>query len=148
MTMETMTIHPEIREAQTDADILACWEVLHALRPHLVQSEFLGTVREMMTGGYRLAYVWKDGKALAAIGFRFQQFLYNGKHIYIDDLSTLPEARGMGFGGMLLDYVEGLARAQGLQTVTLDSGFHRKDAHRLYLNKRYVVASLHFVKEL
>ncbi len=148
MTMETTATNAEIREPQTAADILACWEVLHALRPHLVQSEFLDTMMEMMAAGYRLAYVWKDGKAVAAIGFRFQQFLFNGKHIYIDDLSTLPEARGMGYGGMLLDYVEDIARQHGFKTVTLDSGFHRHDAHRLYLNKRFVVGSLHFVKTL
>lgn len=139
---------PEIRTAQTDAEILSCWEAMYALRPHLIPSEFLATVREMMAGGYLLVYVWAEGKAMAVIGFRFQQFLYNGKHCYIDDLSTLPEARGRGYGSLLLMHVEELARARGLKTVTLDSGFQRKDAHRLYLNHRYVVASLHFSKEL
>jgi GNAT superfamily N-acetyltransferase len=146
--MAQETPHPEIRHAQEEADMLACWDVLHALRPHLVREDYLATMRDMVAGGYHLAYIAVDGKAVAAIGYRHQQFLYNGKHIYIDDLSTLPEARGHGYGGMLLDHVEALARAAGYKTVTLDSGFHRKDAHRLYLNKRYVVASLHFSKEL
>lgn len=139
---------PEIRQAQSEADLLACWDVLHALRPHLVREDYLATMRDMVAGGYHLAYIALEGKAVAAIGYRYQQFLYNGKHIYIDDLSTLPEARGLGYGGRLLDHVEALARAAGLKTVTLDSGFHRHDAHRLYLNKRFVIASLHFSKAL
>jgi GNAT superfamily N-acetyltransferase len=148
LMMTKTAIQPEIRLASTEADMLACWDVLHALRPHLVEADYLQTMREMMAGGYHLAYVWVEGKAMAAVGYRFQQFLYNGKHIYIDDLSTLPEARGLGYGGLLLDYVEDVAREKGLKIVTLDSGFQRLDAHRLYLNKRYTIASMHFSKQL
>jgi GNAT superfamily N-acetyltransferase len=102
----------------------------------------------MFTEGYQLAFVKEGEKAVSAVGFRYLQFLYNGKHFYIDDLSTLPEARGKGYAGKLIDYVVELARQKGYDYVTLDSGYHRVNAHRLYLNKGFTLASHHFSKKL
>jgi len=138
----------EIQIATTEEDILKCWDVMFALRPHLLKDEFVSTVQEMMTEGYQLAFIEEDEKAAAAIGFRYLQYLYNGKHFYIDDLTTLPESRGKGYGGMLLDYVIKLAKQKGYKSVTLDSGYTRLDAHRLYLNKGFVLAAHHFTKSI
>jgi GNAT superfamily N-acetyltransferase len=138
----------EVKRCTTETDIKKCWQVMLALRPHLIENEFVSTVKEMMSEGYQLAFIEKDGTAVAAIGYRYLQYLYNGKHIYIDDLSTLPEARGKGCAGKLLDFVEAEARAKGYKAVTLDSGYQRLDAHRLYLNKGFVLSSHHFSKTL
>ncbi|HRH48271.1 MAG TPA: GNAT family N-acetyltransferase [Panacibacter sp.] len=138
----------QIKTAKTAADILKCWEVMQALRPHLIKDDFVATINEMITEGYQLSFIEEDGKAAAAVGFRYLQYLYNGKHFYIDDLSTLPESRGKGYGGLLLDYVVDLAEQKGFKCVTLDSGYTRLDAHRLYLNKGFVLAAHHFSKTL
>lgn len=138
----------EVKLADSDEAILSCREVMLALRPHIPAERFLPLVKEMIREGYQLAYLEVDGKAAAAVGFRYQQFLHCGKHYYIDDLSTLPEYRGRGYGGQLLDFVAGMARERGFEVITLDSGFHRQDAHRLYLNKGFNVASLHFSKKI
>ena len=132
--------------ASTDQDILSCWKVIHALRPHLKEEDFLKTVKEMIGEGYMLAFIEEDGVAASAIGFRYLQYLFNGKHIYIDDLSTLPEHRGKGHGGKLLDYVFDFAKQKGYGIVTLDSGHQRTDAHRLYLNKGFTISAHHFTK--
>lgn len=138
----------KIQLCASEKDILNCWDVLYALRPHLLQNEFVPMVKEMMTEGYQLAFMEEDGKAVAAIGFRYLQYLYNGKHIYIDDLSTLPPARGKGYGGKLLDYVAAIAKEKGYKVVTLDSGYLRTDAHRLYLNKNFTMVAHHFSKNI
>ena len=138
----------EIKIASTDDEILKCYDVLKVLRPHLEFDSFVPIVKEMITEGYQLAFIEESRNAVAAIGFRYLQFLYNGKHYYIDDLCTLPEARGKGYGGMLLDYVIELARKNGYKTVTLDSGYVRHDAHRLYLNKDFTLNCHHFLKAI
>ena len=138
----------KIQLCASEKDILNCWDVLYALRPHLLQNEFVPMIKEMMTEGYQLAFIEEDGKAVAAIGFRYLQYLYNGKHIYIDDLSTLPTARGKGYGGKLLDYVAAIAKEKGYKIVTLDSGYLRTDAHRLYLNKKFTMVAHHFSKNI
>ena len=138
----------EIKLAVSETDIIKCMEVLQVLRPHIDARTFLPMVKEMLQEGYKLAYIEEDNKAAAAIGYRHLQFLYNGKHIYIDDLVTLEEYRGKGYAGALLDFVESEAKQHGYSTVTLDSGHHRTTAHRLYLNKKYAITAHHFVKQL
>ncbi len=138
----------QIKLAKTDQDILKCQSVLLELRPHLALDTYLETVQSMLSEGYELAFIEENGQAVAAIGFRYLQFLFNGKHYYIDDLSTMPEARGKGYGGALLDFVAELGRSKGFATITLDSGHHRFDAHRLYLNKGFTISSHHFTKKL
>lgn len=138
-----------VKHAATDAEILQCWKAMKELRPHLVEEQFLPLIKEMMKEGYQLAFIeGEDGQALAAIGFRYLQFLFCGKHFYIDDLSTLPEARGKGHAGKLLDHVCQLAKQKGFEHVTLDSGHQRFTAHRLYLNKGFTISSHHFSKKL
>ena len=86
-----------VQFAQTPEEIAKCWEAMHALRPHLEKDTFVALVQEMQMTGYHLAFVEKDGKAAAAVGYRYLHFLFCDKHIYIDDLTTLPEYRGHGF---------------------------------------------------
>ncbi|MBS1668077.1 MAG: GNAT family N-acetyltransferase [Bacteroidetes bacterium] len=138
----------EIKLAENESDVLKCWDVLLALRPHLQKENFVPSINEMIQEGYQLAFIEEGGKAAAAIGFRYLQFLYNGKHYYIDDLSTLPEYRGKGYAGKLLDYVIAKAKAEGLHCVTLDSGYQRFDAHRLYLKKGFTLNCHHFSKNI
>lgn len=138
-----------IRLAQTDEDILRCSDVIFELRPHLIGTDLLAQVREQIAEGYQLAFAEApDGKAAAVCGYRYLQFLFCGKHFYIDDLVTLPGYRGLGLAGALLDFVDAEARSRGFEVVTLDSGHQRHDAHRLYLNKGFRIIAHHFVKKL
>ena len=141
-------INLRVTLARTDADILKCWPALHLLRPHLKEAEFVPLVKTMMSEGYELAFIEENGVAAAAIGFRYVQKLFDGKQIYVDDLTTLGEHRGKGYGGLLLEYVFQLAKERGYACVTLDSGPTRHDAHRLYLNKGFLISSMHFTKKL
>jgi ribosomal protein S18 acetylase RimI-like enzyme len=139
----------EIQTAVSDQDILKCWKALKELRTHLQEEHFLSLIKEMMTEGYQLAFIeGENGYAASVVGFRYLQFTFNGKHFYIDDLSTLPEARGLGYGGALIDHVGELAKQKGYAFVTLDSGHQRFAAHRLYLNKGFTIASHHFSKKI
>lgn len=135
-----------IQFAKTEKDILKCGEAIICLRPHLKDGDLVKMITEMFDNGFKLAFIEENEKAVAIIGYRHLQFLFNGKHIYIDDLSTLPEARGKGYGSQLLQFVFDEAKAHGYATITLDSGFQRIDAHRLYLNQGFTISSLHFSK--
>jgi GNAT superfamily N-acetyltransferase len=142
-----------IKSLTTDAEILLSWPAVFALRPHLTQEHFLTQVRaQMAEDGYRMigAFVEENGKEVIAAfsGFRNMYKLSSGPGIYIDDLSTLPSHRGKGYAGALLDHIHALAKAEGKTNVQLDSGHHRKDAHRLYLNKRYVISAHHFTRDI
>lgn len=139
----------QIQNVQTEKDILKCWKALKELRPHLVEANFPRLIKDMMAEGYQLAFIEGNaGYAESVVGFRYLQFTFCGKHFYIDDLSTLPEARGKGYAGKLLDHICELATQKGFEHVTLDSGHQRYAAHRLYLNKGFTISSHHFSKKL
>lgn len=137
-----------IKTAQTKEDFLKCFRVMHALRPHLTPELFLELLPKMQAENYSLIYIEENNEAFSACGFRYLTTLFDGRNIYIDDLSTLPEARGKGCAGELFDYVVAKAKSEGLKAVHLDSGHHRFDAHRLYLNKGMKIVNHHFKLEL
>lgn len=135
----------EIKYATTQEELLKCWSAISALRPMLTQDKYLELIESMKIEGYKLLFIEDaNGKVPAILGFRYMIMLYCGSIIYIDDLSTLPEARGKGYGNKLLDFVINLAHENNLDGVHLDSGHQRFDAHRLYLNKKFNIHSHHF----
>jgi GNAT superfamily N-acetyltransferase len=138
----------KIQFAQTKEDYLKCLEAMQALRPHLTAESFLDLTEKMKAENYSLIYIEENQKAMAVCGFRYVTNLFEGKHIYIDDLSTLPEARGKGYAGALFDFVVENAKSEGLPAIHLDSGYQRHDAHRLYLNKKMKIVFHHFRLEL
>lgn len=139
-----------VKIAETDEDIYKCREVLLTLRPHLEPDQYLIAVRKTLEDNRKLIFIEDNGIAASASVFEWGYNLYRGKYIYIDDLSTLPSARGKGYASMLLDWIIEYAHEHHFDQVHLDSGVneHRFDAHRLYLNKRFNVTSLHFALKI
>ena len=88
--------------------------------------------------------------AVAVAGFRIGHMLAWGRFLYVDDLSTLPEARRRGYGRKLLDWLGDEARRLDCEQLHLDSGVtaERFDAHRLYLNAGLAISSFHFARRL
>ncbi|MDO5687159.1 MAG: GNAT family N-acetyltransferase [Neisseria sp.] len=122
------------------------------LRPHLTSAaQFVGEVNNVLRDeGYRLVGIFEEGRtqALAVCGFRVSHNLAWGKHLSIDDLSTLPEHRGHGFAKQLLDFIHEEAERLGRLPVHVDSavGIERQEAHRLYFNSGYRISSYHFMR--
>ena len=138
----------EIKQAKEKEDFLKCWEVVHHLRPHLDQDRYLVLMLYMIDEGYKLIYIEEDGKAVSFCGYRLITMLHRGRSLYVDDLCTLPEARGKGYAKALLNCVINNARKEELQTIHLDSGHQWHNAHRLYLNVGFKITSHHFAMDL
>jgi GNAT superfamily N-acetyltransferase len=106
---------------------------------------------EQRTEGYRLVGAFDDTPdAVAVAGFRVAHNLAWGRHVYVDDLSTLPAARRRGHARALLDWLADEARRLGCAELHLDSGVgsQRADAHRLYLNAGLTITSHHFSRSV
>jgi GNAT superfamily N-acetyltransferase len=140
-----------IRELPAGETGLA-WEAMRALRPHLTdRAAFVARVDGVQRPeGYRLvaSFAPDAEQARAAAGFRIGHNLAWGRFLYVDDLSTLPEARRQGHAGRLLAWLAEEAGRQGCDSVELDSGVgaDRQDAHRRYLNAGMRISSHHFSK--
>lgn len=139
-----MSSHLEISDALHESDLIKCWLLVRELRPHVSQEEFIRAVGEMRQEGYTAVFIHRAGEPVAYAGFRCVQMLFSGKIIYIDDLVTAPLHRGRGYGSQLLDHIVQVAKDKDLQGIHLDSGYLKNEAHRLYLNKGFVLRAHHF----
>ncbi len=143
----------ELREI-VPPDTALAFPAMRALRPHFAdESAFVDRVDEVQRAeGYRLVGVFEDEvpHAVAVAGFRVGHMLAWGRYLYVDDLSTLPEARRRGYGRQLLEWLTEEARRLGCEQLHLDSGVtaDRDDAHRLYLNTGLAITSHHFARRL
>ncbi|MBI1325913.1 GNAT family N-acetyltransferase [bacterium] len=137
----------EIRLAGTDAEIAACFPVMHELRPHLVCDTFVDRVRSQeRSGGFRIVSRSIDGQVVAVAGFRILDNLAWGRLLYVDDLVTSANARSNGHGSALLQWLESYAAENGCARLHLDSGVQRLDAHRFYDREGFARLCIHFAK--
>jgi GNAT superfamily N-acetyltransferase len=143
----------ELREIVPPHTALA-FPALQALRPHFAdEAAFVERVDDVQRAeGYRLVGVFEDepAHALAVAGFRVGHMLAWGRFLYVDDLSTLPDARRRGHGRQLLEWLAEEASRLGCEQLHLDSGVgpDRTDAHRLYFKTGLEITSHHFARRL
>ena len=139
---------PEIREIPEGETARAARALLE-LRPQRAPAEALVALADRQrTASYRLVGSFEPGEedAAAVAGFRLQENLAWGRHLYVDDLVTRADRRGRGHGGALMRWLALEACRAGCEQLHLDSGVgaDRADAHRLYFNAGLRISSYHF----
>ncbi|CAG9221479.1 Ribosomal protein S18 acetylase RimI [Paraburkholderia sabiae] len=144
-----MTDTAFLRHAETDADVLACFDVMQQLRPHLQSpGDFLARVSTQRAQGYCLLAVWEGGKPVALAGYRRVDNLIHGRFIYVDDLVTDEAGRGRGHGERLLAELGTLGRAENRERMVLDTGLANALAQRFYFRCGLLARGLHFSMDL
>lgn len=138
----------ELRLVTSDSDIEGCFDAFSVLRPHLKRAEFLSLVRLQQRQSYQILAVAVEGTFPSAAGFRIQNFLAWGHVLYVDDLTTVPQARGRGYASQLLAWLIEHAKAKSCHAVHLDTGYGRHEAHKLYLKVGFKLKSHHMALEL
>jgi GNAT superfamily N-acetyltransferase len=134
-----------ITQPQTDDEILATWDVMVQLRPHLRREEYVATVRAMMeSDGYELAALIDDGMVRAVAGYRYMTMLYCGRLLYVDDLVTDDRVRSRGHGKRLMDWLKAEAREHGCSELQLLSRVTREQAHRFYFREGLAIECFEF----
>jgi GNAT superfamily N-acetyltransferase len=134
----------KIALAQTPAEVERCFPVMHELRPHMGQEQFLQQVQRQQAVGYHMAFLEDDGAIHSVAGYRILESLAWGKALYVDDLVTAQTARSKGYGAALFGWLLKQARENDCGQLHLDSGVQRFDAHRFYLNRGLAIHAHHF----
>jgi len=138
-----------LREAETDAELLACCAVMRELRPHLDPGDaFVARVRRQQRDGYHLLAAWDGTTVEGLAGWRVQENLIRGRFCYVDDLVVRAAARRGGLGARLLDGVAAEARALGLVHLVLDTGLDNLFGQRFYFRYGMLPAALRFAMKL
>lgn len=125
-------VETDVRELTTEAEWRAAFPVLRELRDHLTEETYLGYLREMCEEGYRLFALYEGDDVIAVAGAGIRTNFYNGRHLFVYDLVTRPERRSEGHGSRLMRFLDEWARERDCESLTLESGLWREDAHRFY----------------
>ena len=134
--------------AETDQEIMDCFDVMSELRPHVHRFDFLPLVRHMQSEGYRMAYIEGEGRVVAVAGFRTSTNFHLGRHLYVEDLVTASDVRSQGYGDRFIAWLRELARSEGCDYLDLSSGTQRAGAHKFYFTRGFNIASYHFTEKL
>ena len=123
-------------------------EAVHRQLRTALPSEYEAKMKRVFAGGARMC-VAADGADVAGVAvYRMYENTFYGKQLYVDDLVTDEARRSSGVGRTLLGYLEQKARAAGFDSLTLDSGTQRLQAHKFYFREGMAVTSFHFMKKL
>jgi GNAT superfamily N-acetyltransferase len=125
----------ELRSAAEPTEVLP---ILRQLYPSLDEGRYAALLAEMIDDGYRQFAVRNEAEEIVALaGVAVHVNLYYGRHLYVYDLVVKEDARSKGYGGLLMDHVEGVARREGCETAALACDLEREGALRLYESRGY-----------
>jgi GNAT superfamily N-acetyltransferase len=137
-----------IQLAESKEQIRRCFAVMHQLRPALTADTFVDRVEQQQREGYRLAFLEHEGSVASVAGFRVMSVLWSGRTLYVDDLITDEAMRSHGFGAQMIAWLIALAKEEGCETFSLDSGTHRHEAHAFYFRQGLRISDFHFQMRL
>jgi ribosomal protein S18 acetylase RimI-like enzyme len=128
----------EIVELRSPAERGEALPILRELYPSLDEGRYAALLAEMVDDGYRQFAVRQEaGEIVAVAGVAVHVNLYYGRHLYVYDLVVREGARFKGYGDLLMDHVEGIARREGCETAALAVSSEREGALRLYERRGY-----------
>lgn len=142
VAMELVDLEPN------DVRLADVWPVLQWLRDQLAIADLEARYASGYPDGYRLTAGYDDRRCVAVAGWRIITTFAHGRFLYVDDLVVDPQDRSRGYGAELLAALEARAGEAGCETIRLDSGVQRHQAHRFYFREGYHIASYAFAKEL
>lgn len=134
-----------MRYAEEETDATACYPLMRQLRPHLTSAaEFIERWQRQTSAGYRLLALWKGEEPIALAGFRVQDNLVYGLHLYVDDLVTLETARSSGYGQQMMTHLVTEGRRLGCRKLVLDTPLTNVLGHRFYYRNGLLATALRF----
>ena len=117
------------------------------LRPNL-PPDYLARMKAVFKSGAEMAVAVDADQVYGMTVFRMLEKTFNGRDLYCDDLVTDEAKRSTGVGKMLMQYMEKLAVERGCDTLSLDSGCQRQQAHKFYFREGMTINSFHFAKPM
>ncbi|MFC2967345.1 GNAT family N-acetyltransferase [Acidimangrovimonas pyrenivorans] len=135
-----------LRAVDGEAELRACYPLMRQLRPHLTSAgEFVARWRRQHDAGYRLLALWQGDRPVALAGYRVQENMIHGRHLYVDDLVTDAEARSAGHGAVLMARLKQEARRLGCDRLALDTPMSNALGQRFYFRQGLLATALRFL---
>jgi ribosomal protein S18 acetylase RimI-like enzyme len=128
-----------------ESNIYDCYDLMKELRPNLESpDDFVGQWRRQTAEGYQLIGLWEGNIPYALAGYRVQENFIHGRFLYVDDLITDEQERGMGLGASLIYALKVKASVEGCNKLVLDTGMSNFLAQRFYFRHGLLAKALRF----
>ena len=147
MNVRVVTITDE-RGAIVEPVWLARAERVHRMLRTALPGDYAGKMKRVFAGGGRMCVAADEERALGVAVYRIAENTFAGAYLYVDDLVTDETERSRGIGHTLMAHLERVARDAGCDTLALDSGTHRPQAHKFYFREGMFITSFNFKKPL
>lgn len=105
-----------------------------ALEKFYLDNQSPDAIRRQFAEGYRYAYITEGHERIG-----YASYLVKGRFMLINKLYLHAESRGHGAGSEVLDTLIGIARDEGVDTITLRVNAKNDGAIRLYERKGFHV---------
>ncbi len=133
-----------VQAARESDEVRRCWPVFRELRQNISSEEvFVERWKRQRDEGYQIVFIERDGEVRAIGGYRVLHSMAWGRILYLDDLAVLTSHHGTGLGTAILEYVQAEACRQDCDAVHLDTGYHRRRAHKAYLRNGFELSAHH-----
>jgi GNAT superfamily N-acetyltransferase len=124
-----------------------CESVHRQLRPQ-IPPDYGARMGQIIAAGAAMCAAVDAETVLGVAVYRIIENTHVGRKLYVDDLVTDEARRSTGVGHALLSFLEGEARSRRCDSLELDSGTQRTQAHKFYFREGLVIKSFSFCKFL
>ncbi len=102
----------------------------------------------LAVGNYTLVLAFDGDELIGICGYWIATKFYCGKYMEIDNFIIDPKHRSKRYGSEFMQYLEGIARGLGCETVMLDAYLENTRGHRFYEKNGYRAKGYHFLKKI
>jgi GNAT superfamily N-acetyltransferase len=135
----------KVIELTSVEEMMATYEVLTELYPSLTKEEYTTELTFMTQHNYSQVAVFEEGRCLGVSGVWIGNKLWCGKYLEIDNIVVSEKIRSNGVGKLIVDYLEGKAKALGCNMMALDSYTTNFKAHKFFYNEGFSPKGFHFI---
>lgn len=135
----------QIRELDLK-ELYTAYGVLKQLRQELSYKEFEDLIYDMRYMEYKMFGIMNGEELITYAGVSVQTNLYHKRHLYVFDLVSDEKYRSMGYGKMMLEYLDDYAKTCMCENIVLSSSFEKEKAHEFYENHGFEKKSFIFLK--
>jgi GNAT superfamily N-acetyltransferase len=134
-----------LRHAEAADEVARCFAIMRELRPHLRSiADFVAYVERQRPLSYRLLAAWRGETPVALAGYRVQENLVHGRHVFVDDLVATETERRNGHGARLLATIAAEARRLDCRKLVLGAALDNPLGHRFYFRQGMLATGLSF----
>lgn len=97
---------------------------------------------------YKCFGLYKDRDLIGVSSGWITVRLYSGKQLELDNVVIDENIQSSGMGTYFLNQIESWSKAEGFETIELNTYINNSRSHKFYFNQGYKIIGYHFQKQI